>query len=144
MILRRFSDILPTERAVHTDNWSSFRLLTRADGMGFSLHETWIQPGTETYIHYKHHLEAVYCLEGEGEIELADAERRHTGTIHPLCAGVMYALDRHDRHFLRAHRRLRLICVFNPPLRGDETHDADGAYASPAETDDDDVREVAP
>ncbi|MFZ5561731.1 MAG: ectoine synthase [Pseudomonadota bacterium] len=136
MIVRHFADILPTGRAVHTDTWSSFRLLTRDDGMGFSLHETWIQPGTETYIHYKHHLEAVYCLEGEGELELADLERRKTGEIHRLHPGMMYALDAHDRHYLRAHSRLRLICVFNPPLRGDETHGEDGAYAPPSQTDD--------
>lgn len=138
MIVRHFEDILPTARAVHADNWSSFRLLARADGMGFSLHETWIQPGTETYIHYQHHLEAVYCLEGEGEIELADAERRRTGEIFAIRPGMMYALDGHERHYLRAHSRLRLICVFNPALRGDEKHDADGSYAAPA---DDDERE---
>ena len=134
MIVRHFEEILPTERAVHTDNWSSFRLLTRGDGMGFSLHETWIQPGTETYIHYKHHLEAVYCIEGDGELEIAGPGREKTGEIHRIRPGMMYALDAHDRHYLRARSRLRLICVFNPPLRGDETHGEDGAYAAPAST----------
>lgn len=131
MIVRHFEDILPSSRAVHADNWSSFRLLTRDDGMGFSLHETWIHPGTETHIWYKHHFEAVYCIEGDGEIEPVDADGRGCGRPIPIKPGVMYALDAHDRHLLRAHTRLRLICVFNPPLRGDETHDADGAYAAP-------------
>ncbi|MES2918501.1 MAG: ectoine synthase [Pseudomonadota bacterium] len=130
MIVRRFEDILPSARAVHADNWSSFRLLTRDDGMGFSLHETWIHPGTQTPIWYKHHVEAVYCLEGEGEVELLAADGSSTGEHVPLKPGVMYALDAHDRHILRAHSRLRLICVFNPPLRGDETHGPDGAYAA--------------
>lgn len=131
MIVRHFEDILPSPRAVHTDTWSSFRLLTRDDGMGFSLHETWIHPGTETAIWYKHHFEAVYCIEGEGEIEAVDAAGQASGRPVRIRPGVMYALDAHDRHLLRAHTRLRLICVFNPPLRGDETHDADGAYAAP-------------
>lgn len=133
MIVRHFGEILGSARAVHTDNWSSFRLLTRDDGLGFSLHETWIQPGTETHIWYKHHFEAVYCIEGEGEIEPVDDQGRGNGQPIAIVPGMMYALDAHDRHFLRAHTRLRLVCVFNPPLRGDETHDADGAYAPATE-----------
>ena len=40
----------------------------------------------------------------------------------------MYALDRHDRHVLRASSELKLACVFNPPLNGLEVHDETGAY----------------
>lgn len=129
MIVRAFSEIYESERAVHAETWSSFRMLTRADGMGFSLHETWIYPDTETHIWYKHHLEAVYCIEGEGEIVPLDAEGRPglPVLIHP---GLMYALNENDRHLLRATTKLRLICVFNPALRGDEVHGPDGAYAA--------------
>ena len=72
---------------------------------------------------YRNHVEAVYCVEGEGEIE--DLER---GEVHPIAPGTLYALDRNDRHVLRARTQLRMICVFNPPLVGPETHDEDGAY----------------
>jgi hypothetical protein len=48
MIVRHFNEIEQSSRAVHAQNWSSFRLLTRDDGMGFSLHETWIHPNTQT------------------------------------------------------------------------------------------------
>mgnify|MGYP001947326148 FL=1 len=40
----------------------------------------------------------------------------------------MYALNEHDEHYLRAKTDLRLICVFNPPLTGQEVHDEDGVY----------------
>jgi hypothetical protein len=40
MIVRHFNEIEQSSRAVHAQNWSSFRLLTRDDGMGFSLHES--------------------------------------------------------------------------------------------------------
>lgn len=33
-----------------------------------------------------------------------------------------------ERHLLRASKTMRMICVFNPPVTGRETHDADGAY----------------
>ena len=65
----------------------------------------------------------MYCVEGEGEVEtLAD------GRKHAIRPGVVYALDRHDRHYLRARTTMRLVCVFNPPLTGREVHDENGVY----------------
>jgi L-ectoine synthase len=115
--------LVTTQNDVITPNWASRRILLRKDGMGFSLHETIIFPGTETYIWYKNHLEAVYCVEGEGEIELVPQ-----GTKYKLEPGVTYALDQNDKHYLRAKTRMRMICVFNPPLTGREVHDEQGVY----------------
>lgn len=127
MIVRQINDIIGSEQEIVADNWASRRMLLKADGMGFSFHETIIFPGTETLIWYKNHLEAVYCIEGEGEVELIPE-----GTVHPIEPGTMYALNRHDKHYLRAKSRLRLICVFNPPLTGREVHDEEGVYAANA------------
>lgn len=123
MIVRSLDEIKGTVRDVAAPNWVSRRLLLARDGMGFSLHETIIFAGTETHIHYRHHLEAVYCIEGEGEIEMVAS-----GRVHAIGPGVMYALDRHDEHRLRARSELRMICVFNPPLTGGEVHDVKGVY----------------
>jgi L-ectoine synthase len=123
MILRSLNEVTGTERDVHGPTWNSRRLLLRNDGMGFSLHDTVMRAGTETRMCYRHHLEAVYCIEGRGTVEEAGSGRRHA--IEP---GTVYALDRHDEHVLRADTELRLVCVFNPPLVGDEVHGADGAY----------------
>jgi L-ectoine synthase len=123
MIVRKVSDVLGTERDVHTPNWVSRRLLLKQDGMGFSLHETTIRAGTETPMWYRHHLEAVFCVGGEGEVEtLAD------GAVYTITPGTVYALDRHDKHVLRARTDMRLVCVFNPPLTGAEVHDEEGVY----------------
>ena len=123
MIVRSIKDIEGSESEVHAENWTSRRLLLKKDGMGFSFHETLIKAGTETPMCYRNHLESVYCVEGEGELEdLANGHR------HRISPGVIYALDQHDRHILRASSTLRLLCVFNPPLSGNETHDADGSY----------------
>ena len=123
MIVRKLDEIAGTPQEVVTPNWTSRRLLLKRDAMGFSMHETTIQPGTQTYIWYKNHLEAVLCIEGEGEVEVLPE-----GRVHPITPGVLYALDQHDRHCLRARTRMRLVCVFNPPLTGREVHDADGVY----------------
>ena len=70
------------------------------------------------------HLEACLCIEGAIEVEdLATGER------HVVGAGTLYALDRHDRHVVRAKAPTRLVCVFTPAPAGDETHDASGGHA---------------
>lgn len=123
MIVRSLDEIFGTSREVHAENWTSRRFLLRHDGMGFSMHDTVIKAGTETYMWYRHHLEAVYCIGGVGEIE-----DHATGEVHPIRAGTLYALDEHDKHTLRAVTDLRMICVFNPPLTGAEVHDESGVY----------------
>jgi L-ectoine synthase len=127
MIVRHLDDLAATEREVDTPNWTSRRLLLAHEGMGFSLHDTVIKRGTETPMWYRHHLEAVYCIAGEGEIETEN------GQVFPIRPGTVYALDRHDRHTLRAATEMRMVCVFNPPLRGDEVHDESGVYPLHAE-----------
>jgi L-ectoine synthase len=125
MIIRRLDQVIGTGRDVRAGNgnWVSRRLLLRDEGMGFSLHETTVFAGTETFIHYKNHLEAVYCVGGDGEIE--DLE---TGQIHDIENGTLYALNNHERHHLRARTDMRLVCVFNPALTGSEVHDREGSY----------------
>ena len=123
MIVKHLDDVAGTDREVSAETWTSRRLLLAADGMGFSMHDTVIESGTVTEMCYRNHLEAVYCIEGVGVIE--DIER---GATHPIRPGTLYALDKHDKHVLRAGTRLRLVCVFNPPCTGREVHGADGAY----------------
>lgn len=127
MIIRTLDEIKGTEREVFAENnnWVSRRLLLKKDGMGFSLNQTIIFANTETEICYKNHLEAVYCIEGEGEIETINDSK-----VYPVKPGTMYALNEHDRHYLRAlDKDMRLVCVFNPPLSGGEVHQEDGSYA---------------
>jgi len=133
MIVRRLEEIRGSQREVRPDsgNWTSHRLLLRDDDMGFSLHDTTIHAGTETYIWYRNHLEAVYCVAGEGEIE--DLE---SGETHQIRDGTLYALNGHERHYLRARKAMRMICVFNPALTGGEVHDREGTYPLPGDSSD--------
>lgn len=125
MIVRTLDEIKGSENDVkaETGAWVSRRMLLKKDGMGFSFHDTKIYKGTETLIWYKNHLEAVYCVEGSGELEVIE-----TGEIFKIEDGTMYALNNHEKHYLRAFEDMRLICVFNPPLTGREIHDSDGVY----------------
>lgn len=128
MIVRDLAEANQTRRRVVSDGWESTRLLLKDDGMGFSFHITTITAGANLAMHYTNHLESVFCISGEGSIE--DSA---TGEIHPIRPGVVYALNRNDRHVLKADSELILACVFNPPLNGRETHDSSGAYPLEAE-----------
>lgn len=127
MIVRRLDEIIGSEREVQADNgnWVSRRFVLDDDRADFSFHETIIKAGSETHIWYKHHIEAVYCVAGDGEIEDLSS-----GQVHPIRDGTLYLLNAHDEHLLRGGSQdMRLICAFSPPVTGREHHDADGAYA---------------
>lgn len=125
MIVRDFNIEKNTDRKVADQRWNSVRLLLAGDGMGFSFHITTIEAGSEHTFHYKNHFESVYCISGEGTIEELD-----NGTVHDIKPGVMYALNLHDKHTLRAKSELVLACCFNPPVTGNEVHREDGSYAA--------------
>ena len=123
MIVRSLEEVIGTEREVKGPTWTSRRLVLAKEKVGFSVNDTVVSAGAEITMWYAHHVEAVYVIEGRGE--LVDDE---TGEKHRLEPGVLYLVDAHQRHTLRAHTRLRAVCVFDPPLTGREVHDEDGAF----------------
>jgi len=127
MKIIRIEDLRGTEREVVSPaGWTSVRFLLKKDGMGFSFHETTFPAGLEFEMWYKHHVEAVYCYRGRGVLT-----NRDTGEQFAIEPGTLYALDKHDRHTLRADEELKLVCAFNPPVSGREIHDHEGAYIIP-------------
>lgn len=123
MIVRNLKETRETNRRIVTDKWESVRMLLKSDNMGFSFHITTIYAGHRNEMCYKNHLESVFCLTGRGKLVDLETDQEHT--IEP---GVIYALDKNDRHVLTASEDLTLACVFNPPLNGKEVHDESGAY----------------
>ncbi len=126
MIVENISQLIGTERDVRGDGWASRRFLVSDDNCGFTLTQTTVDRGTELTLWYKHHIEANYVIEGEGEVE-----NLLSGEVHQIFPGSVYTLDQNEKHRLKAISTLKLVCVFNPALTGAEVHDADGAYALP-------------
>ena len=122
MIIRHRDEVPPVEWG----NGLSHRFLVEADGLGYTVTETSVRAGTKSRLEYRRHLESCYCIGGKGEVVDLD------GRSHPLVPGTLYALDRHDAHFLIAspEEDLRLVCVFSPALAGDERHNLDSAEFS--------------
>ncbi|MFA5606174.1 MAG: ectoine synthase [Leucobacter sp.] len=129
MIVRTIDEITDTDADIRTENWRSKRIILAKEGAGFSVHETTLYAGTESEFCYENHIEAVFVVEGEGEIEdLA------TGEVHQLRPGSLYLLNDHDRHRVRPRTDIRTVCVFNPPVTGREVHDENGVYPLVVET----------
>ncbi|MGH3661381.1 MAG: ectoine synthase [Micromonosporaceae bacterium] len=123
MIVRTLKDIVGTDRDVDAPTFKSRRLVLAKERVGFSLHDTILYEGSETAMWYANHIEAVYCVEGTGELV-----NQETGEKHWIEPGTMYLLDGHEHHTLKAITQLRMVCVFNPPVTGREVHDENGVY----------------
>ena len=123
MLVVNLNDLNDTERDIKSETWRSRRMVLAREGVGFSFHDTVIYAGTTSTFHYANHIEAVYCVQGEGTLT-----NEVTGEVHELRDGTMYLLDGHEKHTVRATTELRMACVFNPPVTGRETHDENGVY----------------
>jgi L-ectoine synthase len=123
LIVRTFDEITGTDRDVQTEHWRSKRIVLARDGVGFSLHETVLDAGSVNDFWYANHIEAVWVIEGEGELYDKDND-----VTYQLGPGSVYVLDGHEHHQLRPRTRMRTACVFNPPVTGREVHDENGVY----------------
>jgi ParB-like chromosome segregation protein Spo0J/mannose-6-phosphate isomerase-like protein (cupin superfamily) len=120
------SSELSESRVVSCPNggFVSNRILLNSDNMGYGMTKTVIPVGEKQFWHYKDHLESCYCVSGVGILTNAD-----TGEEFEIKADTTYVLDENDPHYFQAIEEVTLICVFNPPLIGDEVHQEDGSYA---------------
>ena len=117
--------ILGTDQEVHCPKktFVSRRFLLQKDNVGFTLTNTFIPKGGPYTWHYENHIEACYCISGYGV--LTDL---HTSFQFKIVPHTLYVLDKNDPHTFQALKDTELICIFNPPLKGSETHKDDGSY----------------
>lgn len=123
MIYHSAEDLKGTKRFVQADGFVSIRLALAEDNLGFTVTEATGKTEIDLEIEHKNHVEAVYVLEGTGEVEIVE-----TGEVYKLYPGVFYAFDQHERHRYRLDTEVRAIAIFNPPLVGDEINDESGGY----------------
>lgn len=123
MIVKWVDDLIGTARDVRGVGFQSLRVVLASDKMGFSVHKTIIPKGEPLHWHYRHHLEACFCVSGRGILtNLKDGQR------HNIVSGVTYLLNEHDDHVFQAMEDTVLISIFNPPIAGREVHGVDGSY----------------
>lgn len=124
MLIRSVRGVTGSDHDVRWGNGRSKRLLTASDDFGYSLTETTVDAGSQSYLRYDNHVEACVCVSGSGSVVDAD------GVVHEIQPGVMYAPAKGEQHLLRSDVGMTLICVFAPALRGDEVHDLSGSGSS--------------
>lgn len=115
--------LLEPQRCIEGVGFKSIRLIIEEDKMGFSFHKTIIPKGGPYHWHYTKHLEACFCIKGEGI--LTNLENKQQFIIDE---GMIYILNNHDDHTFEALEDVELISVFNPPVKGNEIHKEDGSY----------------
>lgn len=118
MIFRTVRDLIDTERDASGQGWRSRRFLLAEDGLPFSLHETTVTAGSELRFNYKNHSETVYCISGKASI--TDVA---SNTTLPISAGTFYSVGIGEDHILRIEEETRFVCIFDPPLAGQEEAD---------------------
>lgn len=123
MKTKSIKSCINTNRDVKGIGFRSIRPLLERDGLGFSIHKTIINEGGPYHWHYKHHLEACFCVDGYGELQ-----NLATGEVFNIEPDTLYILDQNDNHTFTALTNVILISVFNPPITGNEIHQKDGSY----------------
>ena len=87
VIVRTAEDVAGTKGVASGNKWHSMRFLHEEDGMGATLVDGVLEPGFDMVLWQRNHLEACYCIEGEGTVEELDS-----GRVHEIGAGTLYAM----------------------------------------------------
>ena len=120
MIIKSLKEISRSNRDVNWGRGQSRRFLIEEDKFGMSFNDTTMDAGAEITMQYTNHDEAVYCLEGKGEINF----NGRTIEIEP---GTFYAVKKNEKVLLKAITKMRFVCVFIPALKGNEKHNLESS-----------------
>jgi L-ectoine synthase len=86
MFKRSLGDVEQSDFFVEWGNGTSHRMLTEMDGMGFTVCHTVVRAGSESVLEYRNHLEACYCIAGEGEVEDMQGNVLPIGPATSMCS----------------------------------------------------------
>jgi L-ectoine synthase len=118
MLYTNKQQLIGSEREASGEGWKSRRFLLADDGLPFSFHETEVAAGTALDLCYQNHSETVYCLRGRAKVEDVNG-----GRVLEIQPGAFYVARRGDHHILRILEDCTFVCVFEPPLLGQEEAD---------------------
>jgi L-ectoine synthase len=116
MFFRDRADLIGTDRDVRHVNYRTTRLLLAHDPAPVSLTDITLEPGIKDTYGYPDRTEIAYCISGAASVVDLDS-----GTQQTIRPGVLWVAPAGSRFTFVASEPTRLICVFDPPLEGDET-----------------------
>jgi L-ectoine synthase len=118
MFVKHVKEIIGTERDASGEGWKSRRLILAQDGLKYSVHETTIDETVSLRFCYAGHCETVYCIDGVGSIQ-----NLKTGEKWDIKPGTIYSVGIGDDHLVESQTVMKLLCIFDPPLKGQEEAD---------------------
>jgi len=116
VLFRDRRDLVGTDRDVRHRNYRTTRLLLAQDAAPVSLTDITLEPDVEDVYGYPDRTEIAYCISGAAVVVDLD-----TGTRQDIRPGVLWVAPPGARFTFVASEPTRLICVFDPPLQGEET-----------------------
>ncbi len=132
MFVRTVEELSGTDKEVRWqdgEKWlKAVRLLSKADGAGFSLADVVLSAGWDIDVHYKNHVEATLIVAGEATVTEAA-----TGKSWEVGVGDVYVVGPKDKHHVATKTDMHAVTIFNPALVGNEMRDEDGSYAPSGE-----------
>jgi L-ectoine synthase len=116
MLIRRKSDLLGSNRHIKNHAYETVRFLLEPDGAGVTMTDIMLGPGIKETYGYKDHIEIAYCISGKAELQ-------DLGTLetHLTKPGIMWFTKPGETFTFTASEPTRLICIFNPAFKGEET-----------------------
>ena len=123
---KSLSEVIDSDRNVSFERGYSRRFLAAPDGFNISFHNTLCLSHFNKHLQYVNNAEVVYFIKGQGEYiwengqqqQEFDSEKDH-GTLF---------LTAHDAHEVKIGASDSIaICLFFPPLKGNERLKADGS-----------------
>ena len=123
MFVRRLDDLRAAgqEKVVASGGARTVRVLAKSDELGFSLSDVQVVGGRSNRLWYKNHWEVNYVLEGDAKVT-----DTNTDEVNLLAPGTLYIVGPGDPHRFESLTDVHVLSIFEPPLSGEEVHDADG------------------
>jgi L-ectoine synthase len=118
MFCRHVDDVVGTERDVAGNGWKSRRVILARDGLKYSVHETILDAHVTLRFKYTAHRETVYCIDGSGLVQNVT-----TGETWKFRPGSIYSVGIGDDHVVKTETKMKLLCIFDPPLESNEEAD---------------------
>jgi L-ectoine synthase len=112
------NSVIGTARDASGEGWKSRRLLLASEGRPVSVHQTTVAAGSRLRFCYERHSETVYCIKGR-----ATLTDKANGKTHSVGPGVLYSVTIGEDHQLDVEDECVFLCVFDPPLEGQEEAD---------------------
>ena len=123
MFVKRLDDLRAAgeEKIVANGGARTVRVLCQRDELGFSLSDVHVAAGRSNDLWYKNHWEVNYVLDGRAKI--TDLK---TDEVTSIDQWFLYVVGPDDPHRFEALTDVHVISLFDPPLTGEEVHNADG------------------